>query len=152
MQSPRRDLAVGLFVLMGLGALGYLSLQVGGLRLDRAGGLELFATFDDIGGLSPRAPVVISGVKVGQVTRIDLDEDLRARVALDLDAGLQLPIDTAASIRTAGLLGDQFVAIDPGAEEEMLVSGESFDFTQSAVALDSLIGRVVHQTGLGDDE
>ena len=76
---------VGLFVLVGLGAVGYLSLQVGGLNYKGPGGFILYASFDEIGGLSARAPVTISGVKVGQVSSIELDEDLRARVTLDLD-------------------------------------------------------------------
>jgi phospholipid/cholesterol/gamma-HCH transport system substrate-binding protein len=150
MQSTaNRDLLVGLFVLMGLGLIGYLSLQVGGLSIRDSGGLMLYATFDDIGGLSPRSAVRIGGVRVGRVKAIDLDADLRARVQLDLDQGLELSVDSAAAIRTSGLLGDQFIALEPGAEEELLVSGEEFAFTESAVNLDKLIGSVVHGDGLG---
>jgi len=150
MQSTaNRDLLVGLFVLMGLGLIGYLSLQVGGLSIRDSGGLILYATFDDIGGLSARSAVRIGGVRVGRVKAIDLDADLRARVQLDLDQGLELPVDSAAAIRTSGLLGDQFIALEPGAEEELLVSGEEFAFTESAVNLDKLIGSVVHGDGLG---
>lgn len=154
MQSnSTRDLAVGLFVLLGLLAIAYLSLQVGGLTLKREGGLVLFATFDDIGGLSERAPVRISGVRVGQVEQIVLDEDLRAEVKLDLQRDLELSIDSYAAIRTAGLLGDQFIALEPGAEDQMLRSGETFSFTESATNLDKLIGAVVHGDALsGGDE
>ena len=153
MQSTsNRDLSVGLFVLLGIAALGYLSLQVGGLSLGRHGGLPLFATFDDIGGLSTRAPVKIGGVRVGAVEAIDLDEDLRARVLLDLDSDLELSIDTAAAIRTSGLLGDQFVALEPGAEDEVLRAGEDFAFTESAINLDKLIGTVVHGSGLDEED
>ena len=148
-----RDFAVGLFVLMGLLAIGYLSLQVGGLTLQREGGLVLYATFDDIGGLSERAPVRISGVRVGQVEQIILDEDLRAKVKLDLQSDLALSIDSYAAIRTSGLLGDQFIALEPGAEDEMLRPGEAFSFTESATNLDKLIGAVVHGDALsGGDE
>ncbi len=150
MQSTaNRDLLVGLFVLVALGLIGYLSLQVGGLSIRDSGGLVLYATFDDIGGLSPRSAVRIGGVRVGRVKAIDLDADLRARVQLDLDQGLELPVDSAAAIRTSGLLGDQFIALEPGAEEELLISGEEFAFTESAVNLDKLIGSVVHGDGLG---
>jgi phospholipid/cholesterol/gamma-HCH transport system substrate-binding protein len=142
--SSSRDLVVGLFVLLGLGAIAYLSLQVGGIELRRDGGLVVYATFDDIGGLAPRAPVRISGVKVGRVESIELDDDLRARVRLELERGLELSIDTSASIRTAGLLGDQFVALEPGAEDALLRTGEEFSFTESAFSLDKLIGRLVH--------
>ncbi len=150
--SSSRDLVVGVFVLLGLAAIAYLSVQVGGLSLGREGELQLFATFDDIGGLSPRAPVRISGVRVGQVESIDLDADLRARVAMNLATDLELSVDTAAAIRTAGLLGDQFVALEPGAEDEVLEAGESFSFTESATNLDKLIGAVVHGSGLAGDD
>ncbi len=150
MQSTaNRDLLVGLFVLLGLGLIAYLSLQVGGLSVRDSGGFILYATFDDIGGLSPRSSVRIGGVRVGRVEAIGLDADLRARVRLDLDRELELPVDSAAAIRTSGLLGDQFIALEPGAEEELLVSGEEFAFTESAVNLDKLIGSVVHGDGLG---
>jgi phospholipid/cholesterol/gamma-HCH transport system substrate-binding protein len=148
--SPSRDFAVGLFVLIGLGALGYLSLQVGGLSA--AGGLELYATFDQIGGLAERAPVVISGVKVGRVTKIGLAQDLRARVTLDVDAKLELPVDTSASIRTAGLLGDQFIELQPGAEDQLLAPGGEIAMTESALSIESLVGSLVHDADLGDDE
>lgn len=150
MQSTsNRDLAVGLFVLLGLAMIAYLSLQVGGLSFRETGGFVLVATFDDIGGLSPRSPVRVGGVKVGRVQAIDLDPDLRARVTLNLNRGLELPVDSAAAIRTSGLLGDQFIALEPGAEDELLVDGEEFVFTESAVNLDKLIGSVVHGDGLG---
>ncbi len=150
--SPIRDFIVGLFVLAGLAALAYLSIQVGGLSYKGPGGLELIATFDEIGGLATRAPVAISGVKVGQVSRIELAPDLRARVTLDLDSSLSLPIDTSAAIRTSGLLGDQFIALEPGAEETLLKSGEEIDRTESALSLERLIGKFVNNAGLDDTE
>jgi phospholipid/cholesterol/gamma-HCH transport system substrate-binding protein len=150
MQSnSHRDLAVGLFVLLGLAVIAYLSLQVGGLSFRDPGGLVLYATFDDIGGLSPRSAVRIGGVRVGRVEAIGLDEDLRARVKMNLSRDLELSVDSAAAIRTAGLLGDQFIALEPGAEDELLASGEEFAFTESAVNLDKLVGSVVHGEGPG---
>jgi phospholipid/cholesterol/gamma-HCH transport system substrate-binding protein len=139
--SPVRDLTVGLFVLAGLAAIGYLSIQVGGLSYKGPGGFELYASFDEIGGLSPRAPVSISGVKVGQVSAVELDEFLRARVTLDLDPNLELAVDSAAEIRTSGLLGDQFVALEPGSEEEVLRSGEEIAFTRGAISVERLVGK-----------
>ena len=148
--SPIRDFIVGLFVLAGLGAIAYLSIQVGGLSYKGPGGLELFASFDEIGGLAERAPVAISGVKVGQVSRIELAPDLRAEVTLDLDPKLKLPVDTSAKIVTSGLLGDQFIALEPGAEEDILASGDELDFTESAISLESLIGKFVNDAGLDE--
>jgi phospholipid/cholesterol/gamma-HCH transport system substrate-binding protein len=149
--SSTRDLAVGLFVLCGIAAIAYLSANVGGLSIRGGEGIELFAVFDDIGGLSHRSPVKIAGVKVGQVSSIELDEDLRARVGLSLDASLEVPIDSSASIRTAGLLGDQFISLEAGAEEELLSPGERFEYTESALSLDKLVGRLVHGDALGDE-
>jgi phospholipid/cholesterol/gamma-HCH transport system substrate-binding protein len=148
--SPSRDLAVGLFVLIGLAALGYLSLRVGGLETN--GGLLLYANFAQIGGLAERAPVRISGVKVGKVARIELAEDMHARVTLDVDAKLALPTDTSASIRTAGLLGDQFIELEPGAEDELLTPGGEIALTESALSIEKLVGSLVHDADLGGDE
>lgn len=148
MHSSQRDLIVGAFVLLGLGAIAYLSLQVGGMSYTGPGGFKVVATFDEIGGLTSRAPVVISGVKVGQVTSISLDEDLRAEVVLDVRPGLELSIDTSASIRTSGLLGNQFIALEPGGEIDLLAEGESVDFTESALNLEKLIGTFMHGSDL----
>lgn len=153
MQSTStRDLVVGLFVLGGLLALAYLSFQVGGLSYKVPGGLVLYATFDDIGGLKARSPVSVSGVKVGQVTGVELDELLRARVAMDLDPSLELPTDSSARILTAGVLGDQFIALEPGAEEALLVTGEEVEFTESALSIEKLIGKFVNDAGLDEDD
>ena len=151
MQSnSTREFVVGLFVLIGLGTLAYLSLQVGGLEFGGAKRITLRATFDDIGGLSVRAPVRIGGVKIGQVSAIDLDEDLRAEVALAVDPDVGLSIDSAAAIRTSGLLGDQFISVELGAEDAVLEDGEEFTFTESAFSIDKLIGRLVHNAGVSD--
>jgi phospholipid/cholesterol/gamma-HCH transport system substrate-binding protein len=153
MQGSRgRDLAVGIFVLSGLLAIAYLSIPVGGCANNGDSGMTLIASFDEIGGLSVRAPVVISGVKVGQITEIDLDEDLRARVVMDVNPDLLLSIDSSAAIRTSGLLGDQFVALEPGAEEEFLISGDEFSFTENAFNIEKLVGTLVHDTQIGDGE
>jgi phospholipid/cholesterol/gamma-HCH transport system substrate-binding protein len=147
-RSPLRDFLVGCFVLVGLGAVAYLSFSVGGLSWGGPGGFQVFADFDEIGGLKPRAPVVISGVKVGQVASIDLDQkSYRARVTLDLDRGLSLPVDTSASIMTSGILGDRYVSLQLGGEEQMLKSGDQIGFTESAVVLERLIGKLVYGGG-----
>jgi len=148
--SPVRDLTVGLFVLVGLAAIAYLSLQVGGLR--GPSGFHLYATFDQTGGLTERALVVISGVEVGQVSSIELDENLRARVQLDLDPSVELSVDTSAAIMTQGVLGNKFVALEPGAEDALLQPGEEIAFTENAVLLERLIGKVVNNAGLDEED
>ncbi len=151
MSKSTRDFVVGLFVLVGLGSLAYLALQVGGIEGQGEGGLEVSAEFAEIGGLKVRAPVVISGVKVGRVKRVELTPELRARVVLDVDAKFELPVDTSAAIRTEGLLGQQFVALEPGAEDALLKSGDTIAFAESALSIERLIGDFVHGSDLEEE-
>ena len=150
--SPIRDLIVGLFVALGLATIAYLSIQVGGVSYAGRGGLELHATFDQIGGLKPRAPVAVAGVTVGQVRDITLDERLRARVTLEVEKNLELPTDSSAAIQTQGLLGDQFVALEPGGEEDLLKNGDEIEFTESAMSVERLIGKFVQDSGIDNEE
>jgi phospholipid/cholesterol/gamma-HCH transport system substrate-binding protein len=148
-ETTKQDALVGVFVLAGLLALGYLSFSIGGLGKGPAGGLRLVAAFDEIGGLKVRAPVVIAGVRVGQVESIDLGKDYRAHVTLDLEPTLALPVDTSASIMTAGILGDRYVSLQLGGETETLANGDEITFTESAVLLERLIGKLVHNADIG---
>ncbi|MAB77861.1 MAG: outer membrane lipid asymmetry maintenance protein MlaD [Planctomycetes bacterium] len=151
-QSATRDLVVGSFVLTGLLALCFLSIRVGGISSSGLKGLTLYAHFDDIGGLTTHSKVTISGVKVGQVTTIDLDEDYRARVEIEVGRHLDITTDTTASIITAGLLGSQYLALQLGAEEENLLPGETISFTESALGLERLIGQIIHNTDIGEGD
>ncbi len=151
-RSPVRDFVVGLFVLAGLGAIAYLSMNVGGFRFGGGGGLIVYAAFDQIGGLKPRAPVVISGVKVGQVDSITLDNNFRARAQLNLDDTLKIPVDTSASIVTSGLLGDRYISLQLGGEETYLNPGDEIAMTESAVILERLIGKLIHNTDVQKTE
>jgi len=149
-RSPLRDLVAGLFVLLGLAAIAWLSFRVGTHPFATRGGLRLYASFDQTGGLKKRAPVEISGVRVGQVVDVGLGKDFRARVELDVDPSLALPVDTSASIVTAGLLGDRYVSLQLGGESENLRSGDEISFTESAVIMERLIGKMVHNANVGD--
>ncbi len=151
-RSPVRDFVVGLFVLAGIGAIAYLSMNVGGFTLRRGNALTLFADFDQTGGLKTRAPVVISGVKVGQIESIELGKNFRARVKMDLEGSLKLPIDTSASIVTAGLLGDRYISLQLGGEDKLLQSGDEITITESAVILERLIGKLIHNTDVEKKE
>ncbi len=142
-----RDFVTGLFVMAGLLALVWLSFSVGGVRYKGAGGLPVYALFDQVAGLKAKAPVEIAGVRVGQVSRIGLDETFRARVDLDLDASLQLPVDSSAAIVTAGILGDRYIQLTPGAEEQALQPGEQIAYTESAIVLERLIGKFMVNIG-----
>jgi phospholipid/cholesterol/gamma-HCH transport system substrate-binding protein len=153
-ESPRLELWVGAFVLIGLAAIAYLSVAIGGLSAGGPGGLEIVATFDEIGGLKSRARVVVGGVKVGQVKSVALAPDFRARVTLDVDRRLELPTDSSASILTSGVLGDQYIALEPGGGEDpgekgpqFLAAGDEIQYTQGAVILERLIGKLIQNLG-----
>ena len=148
-RSPIRDLLVGVFVLSGLLALAYLSIALGGAAYSGPGGLTIYASFDEIGGLAKRSPVVIGGVKVGQVKAIELAKDgsFRARVTMDVDRNLKLPDDTQAAVLTQGVLGNQYVGLSPGGSETFLANGGEIAYTQSAVVIERLIGKVIQSLG-----
>jgi phospholipid/cholesterol/gamma-HCH transport system substrate-binding protein len=152
MEARARDFGVGAFLLAGIAAVAVLSISVGGATYRGPGGLEIAVTFDQIGGLKSRAPVVISGVKVGQVASIALDGDLRARVVLDVDRTLQLPTDSSATILTAGLLGDQYIELTPGGEDKFLASGDEIQLKQDAFVLERMIGRLIQNLGGSEKE
>ena len=150
--NQTRDVAVGLFVLAGLMAIAYMSFQLGGVDIPGDRRMTIYANFDEIGGLKPRAPVVISGVQVGQVDAINLADDYRARVSLTIDAELELPVDSSASIVTSGVLGDRYISLQLGGEDMFLEDGEDIEFVESAVVLERLIGQLIHNTNVESGE
>jgi phospholipid/cholesterol/gamma-HCH transport system substrate-binding protein len=148
MDPRRRDLAVGSFVAAGLAVIAYLSISVGGIGLRRTDTLTVYAEFREIGGLTTRSPVVIGGVKVGTVESITLSDDFNAVVELSLAGDLKLSTDTVAQILTSGVLGNQYVGLSPGGDEEVLGPGDRITFTQDAVVLERLIGRLIQSFGV----
>ncbi|HWH73538.1 MAG TPA: outer membrane lipid asymmetry maintenance protein MlaD [Methylibium sp.] len=134
---------VGLFVLLGLAGLVFLSLKAANLAsFGRGDSYVVSARFDNIGGLKPRAPVRSAGVAVGRVTKIALDgATYQGVVTMEIDRAMQFPRDTSAKILTSGLLGDQYVGLEPGADEKPLVAGDVIKMTQSAVVLENLISQ-----------
>jgi len=144
MQNKSKEFLVGLFVLVGLIAVAALSFRVGNLGANDSGeGYQVLAKFENIGGLTSKAPVRMSGVTIGRVVSISIDpEDYTAKVLMQLSAEhSNLPLDTSASILTAGLLGSQYVGLEPGAEDDYLKEGDEIEFTQSAMVLEKLIGQ-----------
>lgn len=140
------EIAVGLFVAAGLAALFMLAMQVSNLSaLGDDKGYTLYANFQNIGGLKERSAVTMSGVKIGRVSGISYDRDtFQARVSMTINPKYDfLPKDTQASIYTAGLLGEQYIALEPGAEMESLKNGDKIHFTQSALVLEEIIGQVL---------
>lgn len=147
MNTRTIEVSVGLFVALGMAALFMLAMKVSNLATYGGGkGYIVSASFDNIGGLKVRSPVSASGVRVGQVVAIEYDSDgYEARVSLSIDPQYdKFPIDTAASIMTSGLLGEQFVGLQPGADEEYLVDGSEIELTQSALVLEQIIGQFIY--------
>jgi len=137
------DLWVGIFVLLGLGAILFLSLKVGNLlQTTTREGYHIEAAFDNIGGLKMRAPAKAAGVVVGRVERIRLDpKTFEAVVTLVIDPQYKFSKDTIASINTSGLLGEVYIGLDAGGDPQMIADGGRIAKTQSAVVLEKLISQ-----------
>jgi phospholipid/cholesterol/gamma-HCH transport system substrate-binding protein len=137
------DLWVGIFLMLGFGALLFLALKVGNLGSERTGDIyTVEARFENIGGLKLKAPVKSSGVLVGRVTDIRLDPNkFQAVATLSLDKRFTFPKDTSASILTSGLLGEVYIGLEAGGDENKLAQGDRISITQSAVVLERLIGQ-----------
>ena len=136
---------VGLFVLLGLAGALFLALKAANLAsFGEHKGYIVSAKFDNIGGLKPRAPVRSAGVNIGRVKSITLDpKTYQGVVTLEIDEGVRFPKDSSAKILTAGLLGDQYIGLEPGADDKELVAGDVIRQTQSAVVLENLIGQMI---------
>ena len=140
------DVWVGLFVLLGAAALLFLALQAGNMStLSFAKTYAVTAKFNNIGGLKPQSPVKSAGVVVGRVGEISFDDKtFQAQVRLDLDQNFQFPKDSSLKILTAGLLGEQYIGIEPGGEIENLKDGDRIIRTQSATVLEDLINQFIY--------
>jgi len=140
------ELWVGLFVAAGILALAMLAFKVGNLTsADVMNGYKVMGRFDNVGGLKVKAAVTMAGVRIGRVSGIAFDnKKYQALVTMDIDGRYQnIPKDSSASILTSGLLGDQYVGIEPGGDETSLQNGDNFLRTQSALVLEKLVGQVI---------
>ncbi len=147
------ELAVGIFVALGLAAFFMLAMKVSNIaELGEDKGYKITARFENIGGLKVRAPVTLGGVRIGRVAGIDLDtRSYEAVVTLSIDPKYnRLPTDSSASILTSGVLGEQYVGLEPGGMDDYLKNGSSLKLTQSALVLEKLIGRMLTNAASGD--
>jgi phospholipid/cholesterol/gamma-HCH transport system substrate-binding protein len=146
MQRSTKDIWVGLFVLLGGAALLFLALQSANLlTLSFERGYAVTAKFDNIGGLKPKAAVKSSGVVVGRVDSITFDDKtFQARVSLSMDKRFAFPKDSSLKILTSGLLGEQYIGIEAGADSANLAAGDAISSTQSAVVLENLISQFLY--------
>ncbi len=136
------EFLVGIFMIAGFLAFGYLALQLGEVTLfSDSKNYTVVAQFDNIAGVKKGASVQVAGVAVGQVSKIWLDDDGYANVALLVDKSLQLPTDSMASVKSQGLIGDKFIALSPGGDEEMFNDGDLLTDTESSVDIESLISK-----------
>lgn len=146
MSRDKVDLWVGLFVLLGGIAIVFLALKAGNLSTFSFGkSYQVTAAFDNIGGLKERAPVKSAGVVVGRVSSVTFDDKMfQGVVTLDLDTKFQFPADSSAKILTSGLLGEQYIGLEPGGDETNMASGDKIRYTQSAVVLENLISQFLY--------
>ena len=145
MSKRALETMVGLFVLLGIAGALFLSLKAANLAsFGERKGYSVSAKFDNIGGLKPRAPVRSAGVTIGRVQSIKLDpKTFQGVVTMEINNDVRFPKDSSAKILTAGLLGDLYIGMEPGADEKELAAGDVIRQTQSAVVLENLIGQMI---------
>ncbi len=143
MTSKRLEISVGFFVIAGILALVVLAFNASGLNFSsKDQRYFLYARFENLSGLSERAKVSLSGVTIGRVVSIELDtEDYVAVVKMAIDKNVPLTTDTSASVLTAGLLGEKYIGLSVGADEETLMNADEIEDTQSSIVLEELIGQ-----------
>ena len=142
--SKTQDTLVGLFVAIGIAALFFMALQISNLGSYSSGdSYTIHANFQNSGGLKVKSPVSVAGVKIGRVSSITLDQTSHeAVVEMRIESQYNnLPDDSSASIYTAGLLGEQYISLDPGSSEEYLQDNSKIDITSSAIVLEEMIGK-----------
>ena len=146
MRKSAIDVWVGIFVAIGLLAALFLALKVGNMNaVSFQPTYTITARFDNIGGLKPRAPVKSAGVVVGRIADIRFDDTTyQATVTMTLERSYQFPKDSSAKILTSGLLGEQYIGLEAGGSDDMLLAGEKITQTQSAVVLENLISQFLY--------
>lgn len=143
MKKVKLELVVGVFVLIGIACLGYLSIKLGKLEVIGGNLYHVDAEFDTVSGLRPGASIEIAGVEVGRVKAIRLDED-RAVATFAINDGIKLYDDTIASVKTRGIIGEKFVSLSPGGGGAELKPGSKIRDTESGLDLEELVSQYVH--------
>jgi phospholipid/cholesterol/gamma-HCH transport system substrate-binding protein len=138
------EFLVGVFTIIGCICFAYLAVNVAQIKFFKASGKQIIAEFSNVSGLKGGAPVEIAGVQVGEVSRIEL-KGTSAFLTLDIVDGVDLREDDIASIRTKGIIGDRYVKIIPGNSDSLIKPGQSIGDTESAVDLEEIIGKLIHQ-------
>jgi len=137
------EIAVGFFLLLGILALAYISINLGKLEIVGKEGYTVYAEFEKAGGIKPKAVVEIAGVEVGTVKSVGINSDYRAVVELSIEKDIKLQEDAIASIKTKGLIGEQYVQISPGGSDKLIANGGKLRETESAIDIEELISKYV---------
>ena len=151
MKKKSTELAVGVFVLMGFFAISYTAVNIGGLRFLTQSEYSLYAAFPSVAGLKSGATVEIAGVEIGRVKSISLKEG-SAWVELSIDSDIKIENDSLASVRTKGLIGEKFIKITLGGEEEYLANGDEILDTEPALEIEELIGKFLYSSDSADEK
>ena len=142
MKKYTNETVAGIFVLIGLLAVGYMTVKLGNVSLFGDGSYSLYARFNSVSGLRVGNPVEMLGLEIGQVARFEMDQENQLAIAeLKINMGVKIYDDAIASIKTAGLIGDRYVQIDPGGGGELLENGDTITETESPVDIGELIGK-----------
>ncbi|RUM88886.1 MAG: outer membrane lipid asymmetry maintenance protein MlaD [Thermodesulfatator sp.] len=144
MKKYSHETLVGIFVLIGILCVGYLTVKLGKMELIGGNFYNVIAKFDSVAGLKADSSVQMAGVEIGRVTKIDLDtEEFVAVVTMKINKGVPIQDDAIASVKTSGLIGDKYISIQPGGSDELLKPGGVITETESAVDIEALISKYV---------
>lgn len=151
MKKNYLEFVVGAFILFGLFSIIYISVNLGGLNLFQASGYHVYASFSSVAGLKRGGTVEIAGVRIGKVTDIILEEGA-AKVTLEIKSDIKIEVDSLASVRTKGLIGEKFVKITLGGSDEFLESGDHIEDTEPVVEIEEMIGKFLYSSGDDSDD
>ena len=146
MNSAKLELTVGIFMLIGILCLGYLSIKLGKMELIGGNNYRISARFDSVSGLKPGARVELAGVEIGTVERIGLSNASgdQAEVTMRIKDGIKITDDVIASVRTSGIIGDKFIKLKPGGSDQLLKNGGKIRETESAIDIEELVSKFIH--------
>ena len=146
MNSAKLELTVGIFMLIGIICLGYLSIKLGKMELIGGNNYRVTALFDSVSGLKPGARVELAGVEIGTVERIGLSNASgdQAEVTLKIKDGIKITDDVIASVRTSGIIGDKFIKLKPGGSDQLLKNGSKIRETESSIDIEELVSKFIH--------
>lgn len=146
MNSAKLELTVGVFMLIGILCLGYLSIKLGKMELIGGNNYRISARFDSVSGLKPGARVELAGVEIGTVERIGLSNASgdQAEVTMKIKDGIKITDDVIASVRTSGIIGDKFIKLKPGGSDQQLKNGGRIRETESAIDIEELVSKFIH--------